>query len=171
VAKTLEAQTDLVRQLQARTVKRQYQALVWGHPAALGKGGLIDAPIGRHPTQRVKMAVVKQLSQGREARTNYTVIESFTHCDLVECRLETGRTHQIRVHMTHLGHPLIGDMTYGRSNAPADAHPALAAFPRQALHAWRLGLVHPATGVDMVWETSLAADFVELLAQLRGERA
>jgi 23S rRNA pseudouridine1911/1915/1917 synthase len=162
VAKTLVVQTDLIRQLQARTVSRQYLALVRGQ---LQGSGRIDAPIGRHPTQRIKMAVVEG---GREAVTRYVVRERFADCTLVECALETGRTHQIRVHMAHIGHPLVGDATYAsrrRGNAVLDA------FPRQALHAWRLGLVHPASGQPMSWESALPPDFSRLLRELRGMRS
>jgi len=154
VAKTLEAQTDLVRQLQARSVKRHYLALVHGVVAGDGQ---VDAPIGRHPTQRIKMAVV---ANGREARTHYMVRQRFGSATLVECRLETGRTHQIRVHMASIGHPLVGDPVYGKARC-GDA--LLDAFPRQALHAWRLALVHPVTREEMVWESPLPADFVHLL--------
>ncbi len=158
VAKTLEAQTDLVRQLQARTVKRHYLALAHG---IVARDGVIDAPIGRHPVQRTKMAVV---GHGRAARTHYHVLERFAHATLLECALETGRTHQIRVHMAELGHPLVGDPVYGpRRKAQA----LLASLPRQALHAWRLALVHPATRNEMGWEAPLPEDFSQLLARLR----
>lgn len=160
VAKTLEAQTDLVRQLQARTVKRHYLALVHGKVA---HEGTVDAPIGRHPTQRVKMAVV---AEGREARTHYRVLERFAEATLLECRLETGRTHQIRVHMASIGHPLVGDPTYGKRSAVRAGSP-LAAFPRQALHAFRLALMHPRTRTEIAWEAPLPADFEELLQALR----
>ena len=160
VAKTLPAQTDLVRQLQARAVKRHYLALVHGK---VGAGGTVDAPLGRHPTQRIKMAIVKQ--GGKDARTHYEVRERFDACTLVECRLETGRTHQIRVHMASIQHPLVGDPVYGLSHCK---HATLAAFPRQALHAWRLALIHPASGVEMAWESALPADFATLLESLRG---
>ena len=156
VAKTLEAQTDLVRQLQARTVRRQYLCLVRGR---LGGNGVIDAAIGRHPTQRTRMAVV---TGGRAARTHYRVVEHFAHATLVECTLETGRTHQIRVHMAHLGHPLIGDPAYG-GRGEVDGQ----SFGRQALHAWRLGLIHPGSGKEKRWEAPLPADFASLLEGLR----
>jgi len=159
VAKTLAAQTDLVRQLQARTVKRHYLALALGK---LGASGTVDAPLGRHPVQRTKMAVVKQ--GGKEARTHYEPKERFAACTLVECRLETGRTHQIRVHMASIGHPLVGDPVYGKAKS-GDA--LLDAFPRQALHAWRLALVHPLDGREMAWETPLPTDFAALLEALR----
>ncbi len=161
VAKTLAAQTDLVRQLQARSVKRHYLALVHG---LVARGGLVDAPIGRHPVQRTKMAVVGAGHGAREARTHYEVRERFAAATLLECRLETGRTHQIRVHMASIGHPLVGDPVYGKRKS-VDAR--LDAFPRQALHAWRLSLVHPANGVGMTWESPLPADFSALLAACR----
>ena len=157
VAKTLEAQTDLVRQLQARTVRRHYLALVHRRVSA---SGVVDAPIGRHPTQRVRMAVVQS---GRPAVTRYLVRERFDRATLVECQLETGRTHQIRVHMASIGHPLVGDATYGLRRS---GDLLLDAFPRQALHAFRLGLLHPGTREEMTWEAALPADFEELLGRL-----
>jgi len=160
VAKTLAAQTDLVRQLQTRTMKRHYLALVHGK---VGAGGTVDAPMGRHPVQRIKMAIVN--SGGKEARTHYAPRETFERCTLVECRLDTGRTHQIRVHMASLRHPLVGDPVYGKT-CSGDA--TLDAFPRQALHAWRLALIHPVSGVELAWEAPLPADFASLLEQLRG---
>jgi 23S rRNA pseudouridine1911/1915/1917 synthase len=165
VAKTLAAQTDLVRQLQARSVSRRYLALVHGDVGTKGTMGTVDAPMGRHPVQRTKMAIVKR--GGKEARTHYEVRERFDHgkaCTLIECRLETGRTHQIRVHMASIGHPLVGDPVYGRKNS-GDA--TLDAFPRQALHAWRLALVHPESGAALHWEAPLPADFAVLLEALR----
>jgi 23S rRNA pseudouridine1911/1915/1917 synthase len=156
VAKSLMAQTDLARQLLARTVTREYLALVHGRVARDGK---IEAPVGRHPVQRTRMAVV---ARGRQAVTHYQVIERFTRATLLRCRLETGRTHQIRVHMSALGHPLVGDATYGKRNsAPA--------FPRQALHAERLALVHPETRKTMSWQAKPPADMRVLLASLRRE--
>ena len=159
VAKTLTAQTDLVRQLQARTVKRHYLALALGMVAG---DGTVDAPMGRHAVQRTKMAVVR--SGGKEARTHYAVRERFAKCTLLECRLETGRTHQIRVHLASIKHPLAGDPTYGRAKS-GDAR--LDAFPRQALHAWRLALRHPVNGEEMHWESPLPDDFARLLESLR----
>ncbi|QWT49240.1 23S rRNA pseudouridine(1911/1915/1917) synthase RluD [Azospira inquinata] len=160
VAKTLAAQTDLVRQLQARTVKREYLALAQG---VLDRGGVVDAPIGRHPTQRTRMAVV---ANGRPARTHFRIVERFPRCTLVECSLETGRTHQIRVHLASLGHPLVGDPVYARGR-----NGGAPAFPRQALHARRLGLIHPDTRAPMVWKVPLPEDMAELLAGLRAEVA
>jgi 23S rRNA pseudouridine1911/1915/1917 synthase len=158
VAKTLEAQTDLVRQMQAHSVKRYYQALVRGK---LERGGSVDAPIGRHPTQRTRMAVVKT---GKPARTHYRVVERFIDCTLVECALETGRTHQIRVHMTSIGHPLVGDPVYGRGTSRVPGGPG---FHRQALHARRLGLLHPASGKPMLWKSNLPDDMAELVQTAR----
>ncbi|MBL8447216.1 MAG: RluA family pseudouridine synthase [Zoogloeaceae bacterium] len=160
VARTLEAQTDLVRQLQSRTVKRVYLAVVNGHPPMQGT---IDAPIGRHPYHRTRMAVIEG---GRDARTHFQVLERFDGAALVECRLETGRTHQIRVHLTHLGHPLVGDATYRRRTPSASG---LADFSRQALHAHQLALVHPLSRLPMEWTSPLPADFADLLRRLRGE--
>ena len=153
VAKTLQAQTHLVRQLQARTVQREYLALATGD---LARGGTVDAPIGRHPTRRTTMAVV---ATGKPARTHYDVVERFGRATLLACRLETGRTHQIRVHLASLGHPLVGDPAYGRRQP--------IPFPRQALHARRLGLVHPTQGTACQWESPLPPDFAALLDRLR----
>ena len=158
VAKTLAAQTHLVRQLQARTVSRRYLALAEGIVAG---DGIVDAPIGRHPVHRTRMAVV---SGGREARTRYAVRERLAAATLLECRLETGRTHQIRVHLASIGHPLVGDPVYGKRKS-GDAR--LQGFHRQALHAWRLALVHPDSGVRMEWESPLPDDLASLLEGLR----
>lgn len=159
VAKTLRAQTDLVRQLQTRSVKRHYLALVQGE---LQRGGTVNAPMARHPTLRTKMAVVHH--GGKVAITHYEVRERFPRCTLVLCSLETGRTHQIRVHMAHLGYPLIGDQVYGK----VDVH--VPQLPRQALHAFRLGLIHPATGEAMQWQAPVPDDMRDLLRTLRQER-
>ena len=155
VAKTPEAQTDLVRQLQAHTVKRHYLALVEG---VVEQAGKVEAPIGRHPTARTKMAVV---SRGKPAVTHYSVLQRFARHTLIECRLETGRTHQIRVHMQSIGHPLVGDPTYGSKRVHA--------FKRQALHAARLGLIHPVTHAAMEWEAPLPEDMQALLAAMKAE--
>ncbi len=159
VAKTATAQTDLTRQIQARAVKRLYLALVTGDVV---RGGCVDAPIGRHPTQRTKMAVA---AHGRNARTHFRVLERFGRATLVECALETGRTHQIRVHMAHLGYALIGDPVYGARRREYDE----TGFRRQALHAYRLTLIHPAHGVERTWEAPLPRDFADLLDRQRGE--
>ncbi len=163
VAKTLTAQTHLVRQLQARSVKREYLALVHGE---LQHGGMLDAPVGRHPTQRVKMAVVES---GKPATTHYQVEEKFPSCTLLRCRLETGRTHQIRVHMTHLKHPLVGDRVYqkGAPKCVPQLRELLNGFPRQALHATRLALEHPVSGEMMEWHVPLPHDMQQLLQQIR----
>jgi len=154
VARTETAQTALVRQLQARSVHREYLALVAGD---IARAGRVDAPIGRHPVKRTSMAVV---AGGKTAVTHYEVRERLDDCTLLACRLETGRTHQIRVHLASIGHPLIGDPTYGRARG--------LAFGRQALHAWKLGLIHPVSGERMHWESPLPEDFAVLLATLRG---
>ena len=159
VAKTLTAQTDLVRQMQARSVRRHYLALALG---TVEHDGTVDAPLGRHAVQRTKMAIVR--AGGKEARTHYAVLERFARATLLECRLETGRTHQIRVHLASIKHPLAGDPVYGKSKS-GDAR--LDAFPRQALHAWKLALRHPATAGEMAWESPLPADFAQLLESLR----
>ena len=156
VARTLQAQTDLVRQLQARTVRREYLALAVGDIAT---GGTIDAPIGRHPARRTTMAVV---ATGKPARTHFDVVARFGVATLLQCRLETGRTHQIRVHLASRGHPLVGDPAYGKRGP--------VAFGRQALHAFRLGLLHPLTRADMAWEAPPPADFAELIASLGAAR-
>ena len=165
VAKTLTAQTDLVRQLQARSVKREYLAVVQGAPQ---EDGSVDAPIGRHPTQRVKMAVV---SSGKPAVTHFTLMEHFAQYSLVCCQLETGRTHQIRVHMQHLGFPLLGDPVYGGRGIAVSAalREAIKGFERQALHAARLGLIHPVSGEQMEWQVDFPPDMAALLDVLRGE--
>lgn len=163
VAKTLTAQTDLVRQLQARTVKREYLAVAQG---LVARDGTVDAPLGRHPVQRTKMAIV---ADGKPALTHYRVLERYPAHTLIECRLETGRTHQIRVHMLSVGHPLAGDPVYG--GKPANLAPAVRAavkqLGRQALHAARLGLIHPVTQEFMEWRTELPADMSALIETLR----
>ena len=166
VAKTLEAQTQLVRELQARTVKRVYWAVALG--TFTRAEGSIEAAIGRHPTQRVKMAVLEDDNPtGKAALTHWKVLKQFSRAAWVECRLATGRTHQIRVHLTHLGHPLLGDAVYRGKNSP----PGLPIFERQALHAVRLGLVHPVTGETMEWEALPPPDFAELIATLEDTHA
>lgn len=161
VAKTLKSHTDLVRQLQARTVKREYLALVYGE---VDRGGTVEAPLARDPHNRTKRTVH---SQGKEAVTHYDVVERFPGITLLRCKLETGRTHQIRVHMQHIGHPLVGDTVYSASRR---SHLKIA-FARQALHAERLGLIHPVTQAFMQWECPLPADFASLLEALRENTA
>jgi 23S rRNA pseudouridine1911/1915/1917 synthase len=153
VAKNEPAQLALVRQLQARTVKRTYLALARGKVLAPGR---VDAPIGRHPVHRTRMAVV---ASGKPAVTHYRVRERFEHHTLLECELETGRTHQIRVHLASIKHPIEGDPVY------AGRGPKL--FGRQALHAWKLAFVHPRTGKAMAFESPLPGDFRDLLVSLR----
>lgn len=166
VAKTPSARDDLVAQLQARSVTREYEAVAIG---TMTGGGRVDAPIGRHPKQRTKMAVV---AIGKPAVTHYRVLTRFVGHTHIRVNLETGRTHQIRVHMAHIHFPLIGDSTYGgRFKAPKGTDPALVqalkSFPRQALHAARLALTHPDTGAHCEWQAPLPEDFVQLLAQLK----
>ncbi|HID9487386.1 TPA: 23S rRNA pseudouridine(1911/1915/1917) synthase RluD [Pseudomonas aeruginosa] len=169
VAKTLEAHTKLVAQLQARSVSRIYEAIVIG---VITSGGTIDAPIGRHGVQRQKMAVV---DAGKVAVSHYRVLERFRAHTHTRVKLETGRTHQIRVHMSHIGYPLVGDPVYGgRFRIPPVASQTLVQtlreFPRQALHARFLELDHPATGMRMKWESPLPEDFLWLLSLLRQDR-
>jgi 23S rRNA pseudouridine1911/1915/1917 synthase len=165
VARTLKAHTHLTRQLKARAFLREYRALVQGVVTA---GGTVDAPLGRHRSDRKRMAVV---SFGREATTHYRVAQRFTAHSYLSLRLETGRTHQIRVHMAHIHHPLIGDPTYGgrrrmSTGANDTLKQALAGFRRQALHAARLALEHPESGEWMDWQVPLPADMQALLATL-----
>jgi 23S rRNA pseudouridine1911/1915/1917 synthase len=163
VAKTHESQTGLVRQLQSHSVKRDYFALVQGQVL---HDGLVNAPVGRHPANRTKMSIS---SSGKEARTRYRVIDQLGGCTLLLCSLETGRTHQIRVHMQSLGHPLVGDPVYGGKPSKIDPEIGriIAHFPRQALHAQRLELTHPKTNKDMSWESPLPDDMEKLLSSLR----
>ncbi len=161
VAKTIPAQVDLVRQLQARSVTREYIAVVHG---ALSREGVVDAPIGRHPVHRTRMAVV---ARGKPAKTHYFPVEQGNGWSRLRCRLETGRTHQIRVHLNSIGHPLIGDPVYGVSQRKAVLPEAAQAFPRQALHAARLGLIHPATKESLSWESALPGDILDLIALLK----
>lgn len=168
VAKTLETHASLVAQLQDKSLYREYEAVVQG---VMTGGGKVEAPVGRHPTDRKRMAVVPS---GKPAVTHYRVTERFRGHTLVRVQLETGRTHQIRVHMTHIRYPLVGDQTYGRLRFPAGAsvelRDALHKFPRQALHARRLGLIHPVSGEEVRFESPLPADMEVLLATLRKDR-
>lgn len=171
VARTLRAHSSLVEQLSGREVHRQYLAVVQGTMVA---GSTVNAPIGRHPTDRVRMAVVKE--GGRDAVTHYRVREKFRAHTLVECRLETGRTHQIRVHMAHVRHPIVGDPLYGGSyRQPKAATEALATrlqgFRRQALHAEKLTFRHPATGEPVTTEAPMPEDMLGLLHDLREDTA
>ena len=166
VARSLKAQANLVKQLKDRSMSRQYGALVYGHPS---KEGTIDAPMDRHRLQRTKMAVVYS---GKSAVTHYRLSETTAHCAWVDVTLETGRTHQIRVHMTHIGHPLVGDLVYrqgrpGLSHATREARALIDGFPRHALHARKLGLIHPTSGENVEFDVPLASDLCELLTFLR----
>ena len=168
VAKTFAAHAKLVADLAERTVKREYEAVAVGVMTA---GGHVDAPIDRHPVDRKRMAV---RDSGREAITHYRVIDRYRAHTHVRCRLETGRTHQIRVHLAHIRFPLLGDATYGRRLAvPRDSSEkfgdALRGFRRQALHARRLGLNHPVTGEYMSWSAPRPDDFEQLLAALAAD--
>jgi 23S rRNA pseudouridine1911/1915/1917 synthase len=166
VAKSDAAHARLAADFAARRIERAYQALVWGVPSPLV--GEIAAPIGRSPRDRKKMAVVSR--GGKDAVTRYRVLRAFgTTAASVECRLATGRTHQIRVHLSARGHALVGDQTYGGGRgrvrhalAAGPARDAIAAFPRQALHAYLLGFVHPATGAALSFESPLPPDMIEL---------
>ena len=161
VAKTPIAQTDLVRQLQRRSVGRIYHAIACGD---IAQAGSIDAPIGRHRIHRTRMAVV---SGGRNARTHYAPLERFGEATLIECALDTGRTHQIRVHLASIGNPLLGDPVYGRRREAAAER--IASLKRQALHALRLELDHPVSGKRMRFRAPLPADLRAALAALRAE--
>jgi 23S rRNA pseudouridine1911/1915/1917 synthase len=170
VARSLRAHTALVEQLQARDMHRQYVAVVYGSMIA---GGSVDAPIGRHPRDRLKQAVVAEPA-GKPAVTHYRVRERFRAHTLIECRLETGRTHQIRVHMAHARHALVGDPVYGAGlKLPKGATPELTAamrgFRRQALHAETLEFAHPADGRTIRVEAELPDDMLALIAALRSD--
>lgn len=169
VARTFRAHKHLVAALAAREVEREYEAVVYG---VLTAGGTVDAPIGRHPVDRKRMDVREG---ARRAVTHYRVIRRFRAHTHISLKLESGRTHQIRVHMRHIRHPLAGDPTYGRRLAiPAGAGETLTAtlrgFRRQALHARRLALTHPASGKRMEWQAPAPTDFTTLLAALENDR-
>jgi len=170
VARTLEAQTALVKMLAAHEIEREYLALCTG---LMTGGGTVDEPIGRHRTQRIKMAV---RSDGRAAVTHYRIEKKFRAHTLARVRLETGRTHQIRVHLAHVGYPIVGDPVYGgRRRLPAGASPtlksALESFRRQALHAERLSFTHPKSGKPVTYTAPLPADLRELLGALARDLA
>jgi 23S rRNA pseudouridine1911/1915/1917 synthase len=175
-AKNDRAMASLAKQFAAHTIERAYHAVVWGSPRQAE--GRIEGQIGRSPFDRKRMAVLR--GQGKEARTRYRVVERYgdperPFASLIECRLETGRTHQIRVHLTHLGHPLIGDPQYGRARQPPrpktpaeeKAFATAAHFPRQALHAYILGFQHPSTHKVMRFESGWPADMAALIDDLR----
>lgn len=166
VAKTIPAQTKLVRDLQKRKITREYEAIAYG---IMTQGGTVDEPMARHPTKRTHMAVHPL---GKPATTHYRIMERFRNYTRLRLRLETGRTHQIRVHMAHIAHPLLGDQTYGgRPRPPKNASDsfmaALRDFKRQALHAIMLRLEHPITGELMEWYAPLPEDFVNLVNALK----
>lgn len=168
VARSPLAHRSLVEQLELREIEREYRAICQG---VMLSGGEVDAPIGRHPTQRTRMAVT---ANGKPARTRYRVLERFRAHSLLAVRLETGRTHQIRVHMTHIHHPLLGDPVYGgRLRLPKGATPglteALQGFRRQALHAWRLALGHPRSGDWLEWSAPLPQDMLDLIQVLKND--
>ena len=168
VARNLMAHAHLIEQLQTREMGREYEAIVTGQ---LTGGGMINEPIARHSTQRIKMAVQPM---GKEAITHYRVIKKFDHHTHIRLKLETGRTHQIRVHMSYLHYPLVGDTTYaGRLRLPKgislELQHELKHFPRQALHAQHLELIHPKTGEQMIFECDLPEDFVGLVKALEVE--
>jgi 23S rRNA pseudouridine1911/1915/1917 synthase len=176
-AKNERAMTSLAKQFANHTIERAYNAVVWGSPRQAE--GMIEGQIGRNPFDRKRMAVLR--GGGKQARTRYKVIERFgdgprPFASLIECRLETGRTHQIRVHLTHLGHPLIGDQTYGKAHRPPRAKTpeqeiafkTASEFPRQALHAWLLGFQHPSLHKTLRFESKWPNDFNELVTDLRG---
>lgn len=166
VAKTLAARKSLVEQLQTRMIERDYLALVQGRPVA---GGTVNAPIGRHPVDRKRMAVT---DKGKPAVTHYRIETRFRAHTLLRVSLETGRTHQIRVHLAHIRYPIVGDPVYGgRAKVPAGASAALITelrgVRRQILHAWRLGLIHPATGEALQWRAPAPADMEQTIKILK----
>lgn len=165
VARSMAAHTHLVAELQNRTIKREYAAIVNG---IILTSGTVDAPIGRHPTQRTRMAVNEA---GKHAVTHYQVIKRFKAHTYLNILLETGRTHQIRVHMSYIGHAIVGDKTYSRlmipKNSNEELRKILKAFPRQALHAQRLTLIHPRTHEEMMWEAPMPEDMQCLLQALQ----
>ena len=176
-AKNERAMTSLAKQFANHAIERAYNAIVWGSPR--DSTGLIESQIGRSQFDRKRMAVLR--AGGKTARTRYKVIEKFgpaarPFASLIESRLETGRTHQIRVHLTHLGHPLVGDPQYGRtrtapkpkSDAEAHAFMAASTFQRQALHAFVLGFQHPSLHKTLRFEAPWPADFAQLVEALRG---
>lgn len=165
IAKTLHAHNSLVTQLQERTVLREYQAIAMGVMTA---GGTVDEPIGRHPVERKRQAVI---GSGKHAVTHYRVEHRYRAHTHIRCKLETGRTHQIRVHMAHIRYPLLGDPSYGgRLRLPKGAsettQEALQAFRRQALHAGSLGFIHPANGEEVSWQVEMPEDMLTMLAVL-----
>jgi 23S rRNA pseudouridine1911/1915/1917 synthase len=176
-AKNDRAHHGLSAQLADRSLSRTYTAFIWDTPSP--RSGLIDAPVGRHCSNRQKMAI-NRTNAGREARTHYSLVETYGggHAAQVSCDLETGRTHQVRVHMAHLGHPLIGDPLYGLQVTGRDSRlrkgrwededaAFITAFPRQALHAAEIRFIHPATGEEESFAIPLPADMEELMSRLK----
>ena len=168
VAKTVPAQTRLVESLQLREITREYEAVAIGHMTA---GGTVEEPISRHPTKRTHMAVHPM---GKPAVTHYRIMEHFRVHTRLRLRLETGRTHQIRVHMAHITHPLVGDQVYGgRPRPPKGASDefisVLRKFDRQALHATMLRLYHPISGIEMEWHAPIPQDMVQLIEVMRAD--
>ena len=170
VAKDEVTQSNLIKQLQSKKVFREYRAIVWGQ-VLVNKS--IDLPIGRHPSVRTKMAINK--NNGKNAVTHYEVLERFIMHSYLRCKLETGRTHQIRVHMNHNTSPIVGDQTYGLKKIIPTKEISLSLkeatinFPRQALHSSSLGLIHPKTKKDMRWDIDLPEDMKNLLDLIRHE--
>ena len=174
VAKTPDAKTDLGKQFFNKTTKREYLAMVWGTPDPAS--GRIEGNIGRSLRDRLQMAVFPDGDMGKHAMTHYELVESFAHVSLVRCVLETGRTHQIRVHMRHIGHPLFNDARYGGDvvlrGVPSAKYKAFIdncfkVCPRQALHARTLGFIHPRTGQEMFFTADLPADMTALIERWR----
>ena len=168
VAKTLISHRYLVKQLQARDIHREYQAVVHG---VMTGGGSVDQPIGRHPRDRIRMAVREN---GKPSLTHYRVTKRFREHTHIHVKLDTGRTHQIRVHMQHIRHPIVGDPVYsGRQRIPAQAPESLIQtlrnFKRQALHAFQLSLIHPDSKQEVSWQAPLPDDFSHLLSELDGD--
>lgn len=173
IARNLVAHHHLTKQLQDREFNREYQAIVGGVMTA---GGTIDAPIGRHPTQRIKMAVLDEGHTAKEAITHYRVEKKFRSHTLINVKLETGRTHQIRVHMAYIKYPILGDPVYaGRLRIPAEASEqfieAIRSFKRQALHAKTLGFIHPEKDEYMEWSVELPEDMRQIISLLEEDLA
>lgn len=163
-AKHDRAHEGLAKQFAAHSIDRRYIAIATGRP--MPANGTVDAELGRSSTNRKKMAVVGE-GRGKRAVTHYRTVEPLAGATLVECRLETGRTHQVRVHMMHIGHPLVGDPVYGRAKKPLSEVLKARNFVRQALHAAHLGFIHPVTGNRIALDSELPADMRELIDELR----
>jgi len=166
VAKTEHAKVSLIKQLESHSVSREYSAIVYG---SMVTGGMVDEPIGRDSVNRQKQAVTKG---GKPAITHFRVIEKFKNFTLIKAILETGRTHQIRVHMSHIGHPLLGDFTYGGKvkfpkGAKEELKIAIKEFPRQALHAKKLSIIHPVDNKELAWKSKLPEDLDTMINILR----